>query len=361
MSNIEILSLVVTAICLISFCLVFTFLFRSYYLSNIESITKGRDDVAIIEFALEEYKESKDNKKGKVKKTISQIASYSVLAVVLVFFGFSVYSRFFNNNLLFGDTGYVVISSGSMSERNPANTYLETYHLDNQFNTYDIIGIEKYDSQDDIKLYDVVSFYGQDNIIYVHRVVGINSNGTYVTRGDSNNVDDTNRLYEGYLTYDRIIGHYTNFRIQLVGVFVIFLQSNSGIITIISIIYCLLMFDHFKGKYEEAVYARKDLLIKDLEINLETLEDPNKVFIYKDLEKLYFKNFEYTYEEGKYIKKLELSENELNKVKEESIAKEKEKEKEELAKKENSLLNKIKNKFNKKCGSSIDEKGNDTL
>ena len=78
MSNIEILSLVVTAICLISFCLVFTFLFRSYYLSNIESITKGRDDVAIIEFALEEYKESKDNKKGKVKKTISQIASYSV-------------------------------------------------------------------------------------------------------------------------------------------------------------------------------------------------------------------------------------------------------------------------------------------
>ena len=346
MSNIEILSLVVTAICLISFCLVFTFLFRSYYLSNIESITKGRDDVAIIEFALEEYKESKDNKKGKVKKTISQIASYSVLAVVLVFFGFSVYSRFFNNNLLFGDTGYVVISSGSMS---------------NQFNTYDIIGIEKYDSQDDIKLYDVVSFYGQDNIIYVHRVVGINSNGTYVTRGDSNNVDDTNRLYEGYLTYDKIIGHYTNFRIQLVGVFVIFLQSNSGIITIISIIYCLLMFDHFKGKYEEAVYARKDLLIKDLEINLETLEDPNKVFIYKDLEKLYYKNFEYTYEEGKYIKKLELSENELNKVKEESIAKEKEKEKEELAKKENSLLNKIKNKFNKKSGSSIDEKGNDTL
>ena len=349
MSNIEILSLVVTAICLISFCLVFTFLFRSYYLSNIESITKGRDDVAIIEFALEEYKESKDNKKGKVKKTISQIASYSVLAVVLVFFGFSVYSRFFNNNLLFGDTGYVVISSGSMSERNPANTYLETYHLDNQFNTYDIIGIEKYDSQDDIKLYDVVSFYGQDNIIYVHRVVGINSNGTYVTRGDSNNVDDTNRLYEGYLTYDKIIGHYTNFRIQLVGVFVIFLQSNSGIITIISIIYCLLMFDHFKGKYEEAVYVRKDLLIKDLEINLETLEDPNKVFIYKDLEKLYYKNFEYTYEEGKYIKKLELSENELNKVKE------------ELAKKENSLLNKIKNKFNKKSGSSIDEKGNDTL
>ena len=95
--------------------------------------------------------------------------------------------------------------------------------------------------------------------------------------------------------------------------------------------------------------------------NIETLEDPNKVFIYKDLEKLYYKNFEYTYEEGKYIKKLELSENELNKVKEESIAKEKEKEKEELAKKENSLLNKIKNKFNKKSGSSIDEKGNDTL
>lgn len=357
MSNIEILSLVVTAICLISFCLVFTFLFRSYYLSNIESITKGRDDVAIIEYALEEYKESTNKKKGaKAKRIIGQTCSYTVLVLVLVFFGFSVYSRFFNNNLLFGNTGYVVISSGSMSQKNPVNTYLETYHLDNQFNTYDIIGIEKYDSQDEVKLYDIVSFYGSDDVIYVHRIIEINENGTYVTRGDSNNIDDTNRLYEGYLTFDRIIGHYTEFRIQLVGVFIIFLQSNSGIITIISIVYCLLMFDHFKTKYEEAIEKRKESLITDLEINLETLEDVEKVFIYKDLEKLYYKNFEYTYEEGKYVNKLELNESQLSVVKEEYEKSLIEKEKAEEAKKEKSLLNKIKHIFNKKKDSSNEEK-----
>ena len=37
MNNVEILSLVVTIICLVSFCLVFTFLFRHYYLSNINT------------------------------------------------------------------------------------------------------------------------------------------------------------------------------------------------------------------------------------------------------------------------------------------------------------------------------------
>lgn len=357
MSNIEILSIIVTAICLISFCLVFTFLFRSYYLSNIESITKGRDDVAIIEFALEEYKESKNkSKKAKAKKIIGQTCSYTFLTLVLVFFGFSVYSRFFNNNLLFGNTGYVVISSGSMSQKNSANTYLETYHLNNQFNTYDIIGIEKYGSQDEVKLYDIVSFYGNNDVIYVHRITKINDNGTYVTRGDSNNIDDTNRLYEGYLTYDRIIGHYIEFRIQLVGVFVIFLQSNSGIITVISIIYCLLMFDHYKNKYDEAIENRKESLITDLEINLDELENVEETFIYKNLEKLYYRNFEYTYEEGKYINKLELSDSQLNIIKEEYEKSLVENKKAENVKKEKSLLNKVKHKFNKKKDSSNEEK-----
>lgn len=360
MTSIEILSLVITAICLISFCIVFTFLFRNYYINNIENISKGREDVDIIEFAIEENKENRNKKKVKAKRIASQVVSYSVLAIVLVFFGFSVYSRFFNNNLLFGDIGYVVISSGSMSERNSANTYLDTYHLDNQFDTYDIIGIQKYESQDDVKLYDVVSFYGQDDIIYVHRIVGINSNGTYVTRGDSNNIDDTNRLYEGYLTYDQIIGHYTNFRIPLVGVFVIFLQSNSGIITIVSIVYCLLMFDHYKNKYEETIYKRKDLLVKDLDIDLNLIDDVKDVFIYKDIEKLYFNNFEYTYEDGKYVNKIELNDEEIARVRDEYDAKVKENEK-TLTDNKVSLLNKLKDKFNKKSSSSNDEEGNKTL
>ena len=202
MSSIEILSLVVTIICLVSFCLVFTYLFRNYYLNNINEIDSGRSDLEILEYNKEnKLNEKKNEKKVKIRRVISKTISYFILVLVVGFFGFSLYSRVFNNNLIFGDSGLVVISSGSMSERNKANTYLDTYSLNNQFDTYDIIGITKYKDISDLKLYDVVAFYGEDDVIYVHRIIKINSDNTYVTRGDSNNLDDTNRIYEGNLEF----------------------------------------------------------------------------------------------------------------------------------------------------------------
>ena len=143
-----------------------------------------------------------------------------------------------------------------MSQRNEANDYLDEYHLYNQFDTYDIIGVTKYNSIEDVKQFDVVAFYGQDDIIYVHRIIEVRDNNTFVTRGDSNAISDTNRLYNGYLTYDKIIGYYNGSRAPLIGVFIVFLQSNSGIITILSVVYCLLMFDHYKTKYDEFVLLK---------------------------------------------------------------------------------------------------------
>lgn len=45
-----------------------------------------------------------------------------------------------------------------MSQQNEANTYLKTNNLNNQFNTYDIIQIQKYKDVDQVKLYDVVAY-----------------------------------------------------------------------------------------------------------------------------------------------------------------------------------------------------------
>ena len=59
MNNVEILSLVVTIICLVSFCLVFTFLFRHYYLSNINEIKEGKADKEVIEYNKERIEKNK--------------------------------------------------------------------------------------------------------------------------------------------------------------------------------------------------------------------------------------------------------------------------------------------------------------
>ena len=61
MSGIEVLSLIVTIICLVSFCLVFTFLFRHYYLTSIEEIKSGRADFDVIEYNKERIEKNSQN------------------------------------------------------------------------------------------------------------------------------------------------------------------------------------------------------------------------------------------------------------------------------------------------------------
>ena len=348
MSSIEILSLVITIVCLVSFCLVFTYLFRNYYLNNIKEIKDGTSDLEIIEYNKEnKLNDKKNEKKVKIRRVISKTIGYLSLVLVVGFFGFSLYSRFFNNNLIFGDSGLVVISSGSMSEKNSSNTYLVTNNLNNQFDTYDIIGISKYKSIDDVKLYDVIAFYGEDDVIYVHRIIEINEDKTLVTRGDSNNISDTNRLYEGNLDFSNVIGYYNGSRVPLIGVFIIFLQSNSGIITILSIVYCLLMFDYYKNKYDTSLLERINYL--DEIINFDYLEEMevNKVITPDYKEYLYYKNKEYSFYKGKFIEVKEVSDEYINSVKELNNKIELENKELEENNKYN-FINKLKNIFKKK-------------
>ena len=300
MSNVEILSLIVTAICLISFCLVFTFLFRHYYLTNIEEVRSGVADKELIEIKGEELKK-KNRKHAKGLRIAGKITGWAIFGLVVVFFSMSLYARFFNNNLTFGDTGVIVISTGSMSEKNEDNDYLFENNLNNQFNAYDIIGITAYDNPEDVNLYDVVAYKNEEDIIIVHRIIEIrevNGEKVFITRGDSNNTSDTNFQYRNYLTFDNIVGYYNGFRMELIGVFVIFLQSNAGIITIVAIAYCLIMFDHYNSKLEEAINKRSDLLIKELKYNFNENGTISTYFI----ERAIYSNKEYTFINGEFFK-----------------------------------------------------------
>lgn len=298
MSNVEIVSLIVTIVCLVSFCIVFTILFKYYYAHQINNIKEGKEDIALIDNALyEEQKGSSSTR--KVVSLVGKVASWCLLGVVVVGFSFALYSRFSNNVMMLGNNAYIVIASGSMEERNSANTYLDTYDLNNQINTYDMIEITRYENQSQVKLYDVVAFKNKNNVTIVHRIIEIRSDGTYVTRGDSNAVSDTNSQYEGYLKYENIIGKYTSNRIPMVGLFVIFLQSNAGIITIASVIYCMFMFDHFRVKHENALYERTDMLLKltNYDMGKEEVDDMTVSFN----ESLYYKGEKYNFKDGVFV------------------------------------------------------------
>lgn len=302
MHYIEIISLVVTVVCVVSFSVVFTILFRHYYMFQIEEIKFGKQDIGIIDNAI--YEASK--KKSKASKALSiagRVASYTVFGLIGVMFCISLISRISGNAMLFGNETYVVIATGSMSEKNPVNTYLfsgEADTLDQQFLAYDVINIKKYESQEEVELYDVVAFKNKNGTTIVHRITKILSDGTYITRGDANKADDTGSQYNVSLKYEDIIGRYTGKHIRGIGIIVIFLQSNSGIITVVSVLYCIAMYDHLRLKYLKAIDDRTKYLIDTIgfDVDNSTLEEVEA----KYREYIKFNEKEFTFdEEGKYL------------------------------------------------------------
>lgn len=252
MNTAEIVSLLVSAVALGVLTILFTILFRAYQKKQIAEIGEGKRDIEFMDqYILETDK--KMRKKKKVKSILGNVFFYLLLGILIPFFAFAIANKIQGNEMMFGDETVLVVGSGSMSFKNEANPYLEENHLDNQFQTYDIIAIRKVEEAD-LKLYDVVAYRNhEENRIIIHRIVDIqNVDGVnyYATRGDANNATD------GYIPYQDIIGKYLSFRIPFIGIFVLFFKSPSGILTFIALIYCMLMLDILSGKIEKANQKR---------------------------------------------------------------------------------------------------------
>ncbi len=315
MTSFEILTLAIVCICLLCLCIAFTYLFRHYFMTSINDINAGKEDVSLITDAVGE-EQKKKSRARKAWRTIGRIISNLILLVVVLFFAYSLYNRITGNMTSFFGSSYVVIASGSMSERNEVNTYLDEYDLNNQIDTYDIIGISYYGSQEEVQLYDVIAYRGSSGDTIVHRIIECDDQGHYQTRGDSNNASDTNVEYGAYLTYDDIIGYYNGFNIGGVGSIVIFFQDNAGIATVVALVYCYLMYEHYSSKYADSIEERTKLLLDVLDYDLN--DDPD-VAITKDAnECLIYRGERYIFEDGEFLEKESLSEEELEKIREEA-------------------------------------------
>ena len=297
MTGLETLSLIVTIVCLVAFSGVFTILFRNYFQNAQEGVVEGKEDLVLLqECALrEEEKRSPRRKAIRILKG----SLWGILgAAALLFFGFSLAARVTGSPLVLGDYGTLVISSGSMSEKNPVNRYLVENALDDQLGTYDLIGVERVSSPEDIALYDIVAFRAEDGRTIVHRVVEIErfEEGTFfLTKGDANEEDDSNALYGDYLAFDGILGRYSGFRIPLLGVFVIFLQSGAGIATILSLIYCYLMYGYFRNRLGKAVDERTEYLLSVIPFSP---EDGEPAYL-EEREAILYKGEVYLFREGR--------------------------------------------------------------
>ena len=302
MDRTELIGLIVTLVGVSCFSVIFTVLYLSYTKGEIRDIQSGNSDIEIIDQAIYNNLPSVKVRK-KIIKAIKSFVFYGLMVFIIPFFIFSIVNKIQGNIIILGDKGLLVVASGSMSTKHPENTYLVSNNLDNQFDKFDLIVIEKV-SENDLKLYDVISYMNDKGTTIIHRIVDINTNEdgkkVFTTRGDSNGEDAVDSFKS---TIDDIQGRYINKKIPMVGMFVMFLQSPIGMASIVAMLYCLFMVDRLNAKVIYEHELRLDKLSKVLDYKQELSTENIKV---NYIETIYYKGYEYTFDRSGFVDKKEI-------------------------------------------------------
>ena len=304
MTTTEIISLIVTFIGVFSFAAIFTILYKSYGTSQIGEIKTGKKDIEIIDELVYENQQ-KVKTRRKVIRIFKNVIFCLLLVIIVPLFVFSLINRFSSNVTMIGNKTIMVVASGSMSKQNEENTYLFTYNLNNQFQKYDVIILEKVNDSNELSLYDVVAYRNDEEINVIHRIIKINSLN-YETRGDANNSSDKYKP-----EFKDIIGKYSGKKLEGIGMFIMFLQSYAGIITILSLIYCMFMIESITNKINKVQENRARILEEAIECS----DDCGKNALKAEFsETIFYKGFAYSFNEEGFIEKNEIDDiNYLNK------------------------------------------------
>ena len=298
MNPYDIIAAVATSLGVITFAAIFTILYHNYTSSSIKELNTGKRDIELIDGYVYSMQRSVKIRR-RIWAIVKGIAFYGVLALLIPIFTISLISHFHKSVPMIGDRALMVVASGSMSEKNPANEYLsdntlrETYDMD----TYSVILLERVDVNE-LKLYDVIAFQDNSGKNVIHRIVKVNGNGTFETRGDSNNTNDS--FHPGA---ESIIGRYTGRSVPIVGSFVMFFQSVGGIVTLLALLYCLVMLDRFNAKIVKVEEERLERLLQSIDLDLAHRGDALKAEFH---ETLYYKGYAYYFNETGFIGKDEI-------------------------------------------------------
>ena len=201
-------------------------------------------------------------KKKRMSLSLNLILGVLYLLMILLF-GFGIYSRVTTGLTNYFGNSYLVIKTGSMESKNRANEYLFQYDLNNQIKQYSLIQLDN-EYQKRMNLYDIYAFYDHEGNIIVHRLITIKEEDgikKYTFRGDANTVSAS---YEREITLDKVIGHYNGTNNFILGVCNLYLSSNIGLITVFFAFSSALFFDIFEAKANIVETQRKKILLKQI-------------------------------------------------------------------------------------------------
>lgn len=278
------LVLIVSAISLVCFAIVYICIFSFYYFNRkkcIENKLEDNEVIKILDKDVEKYDKKKNKKlsfietyyKRKKRKKVGNIISNSIVGIFLVaLIGFFVWATVMKSNdqtTYFGDKTYLVVQTSSMASINDNNKYLKDGSIDSKdrMNTrisqYAFIGIDKFKSEDQIKVYDIVAFRMDDKII-VHRVYSIgeekDGHKLFTFRGDANPASMSGEIN---VTSDRIVGVFDGYQNQVLGSIVIYIQSGTGLISVFAIAIVLMVYIFYYDRIDLRLTERYEALMKE--------------------------------------------------------------------------------------------------
>ena len=215
------------------------------------------------------------NKKKKREKKTSNILSGFLIAFYVILLGlvaFAAVEQQAGGQLFMGDTAMLVIHTESMEEVYRSNkNELSNHNLlgeENRIERYSFITLKKVTREEDLVPYKVYAFKMDSKeegktITIVHRLLDITEKEgkkTFTFRGDANPSSMTGEIG---IDFDQIVGEWTGYKNLTLGMFIIYLQSGIGIITLLTAFMLLLIYsilytksaDQYEIRYEAILYS----------------------------------------------------------------------------------------------------------
>ncbi len=197
----------------------------------------------------------KETKKTAVFRTLEKIVlvALSVLAAVVFFLSLDVK---INEKKPVGRYAVKVVKSSSMSKKDESNKYLDENNLNDQIQMFDLIGVSPLPQESELKLYDIV-IYETDGQMIVHRIVDIKEpdethpERRFVLRGDANRYSD-----KFPVSYSQMKGIYTGKKVPYIGSFVIFMNSPAGWLCVLLVVVVCMAYPFIDRKLKKETDSR---------------------------------------------------------------------------------------------------------
>ena len=249
MTGYEIYIFVLCLVVFVALTVFFAALIACIAKMNIKLIRGGFADGEIIK------QREKSAKKTAVFRTLEILLSAALFVAAITVFFFSLQVKI-NEKKPVERNVIKVVKSASMAEKDGFNKYLTENNLNDQIQMFDLIVVSPLPKESDLKLYDIV-VYEADGQMIVHRIVDIKEadethpQRRFVLQGDANRYSD-----KFPVLYSQMKGIYGGKKVPYIGSFVVFMNSPAGWLCVLLVVAVCIAYPFIEKKLKKEADLR---------------------------------------------------------------------------------------------------------